>query len=147
MKNSDEVPVKKWAAIYLNEDFLNIFTQTHLKTVMVLHINHANEISPEVKQAVGYMQQAGIRLLNQSVLLAGINDSTLAQTALLKALFELDIQAYYLHQLDAVAGATHFAVDDETAREIHAEVSARLPGYLVPKLVKEVSGDKAKRPL
>lgn len=131
----------------ITEQLLDIFQASQLKTVMVLHINHAQEISPELKQAVHYLQQAGIRLLNQSVLLKGINDSTEAQTALLKALFELDIQAYYLHQLDKVQGASHFGIDDQQALSLYQTLEQSLPGFMLPRLVREIPSKKNKTAL
>lgn len=131
----------------ITESLLAIFQKTRLKTVMVLHINHAQEISPELAQAVDYLQQSGIRLLNQSVLLRNINDSVQAQTALLKALFEYDIQAYYLHQLDKVEGAGHFAVSDQQALSLYQALEQSLPGFMLPKLVREIPSEKHKTAL
>lgn len=131
----------------ITESFLDIFRQTRLKTVMVLHINHAQEISPELTQAVGFLHQAGIRLLNQSVLLRDINDNLETQTALLKALFTLDIQAYYLHQLDKVAGASHFGVSDKQALLLYQQLEQSLPGFMLPRLVREIPSKKNKTAL
>ena len=91
--------------------------------------------------------QAGAIVLNQAVLLRGVNDSVDALAALSERCFDAGVLPYYLHQLDRVAGAAHFEVADERARVLHAALVARLPGYLVPKLVREVAGDPAKRPL
>ena len=86
-------------------------------------------------------------LLNQSVLLRGVNDSTAALAGLSEALFAAGVLPYYLHALDRVTGAAHFEVDEQRARAIHAELGVLLPGYLVPRLVREQPGAPAKLPL
>lgn len=117
------------------------------QVILVIHANHANEIDTGVRQALTPFREAGITLLNQAVLLRGVNDSETALVALSEALFDAGVLPYYLHQLDPVQGAAHFAVDDARARELAAALRARLPGYLVPRLVRELAGDPAKRPL
>jgi EF-P beta-lysylation protein EpmB len=114
---------------------------------VVVHANHANEFDAAVDAAMARLRQAGATVLNQAVLLRGVNDSIAALAALSERCFDAGVLPYYLHQLDRVAGAAHFEVDDERARVLHAALVARLPGYLVPKLVREVAGDPAKRPL
>lgn len=131
----------------ITPDLLQALTNTRLKPVMVLHINHANEIDDELRAACQQIRQAGIWLLNQSVLLAGINDSPEALVALSEALFSADVQPYYLHQLDRVAGAAHFAVSDARARQLLAAAQRQLPGFLLPRLVREIAGEPAKTPL
>ncbi|QIB65886.1 EF-P beta-lysylation protein EpmB [Kineobactrum salinum] len=123
---------------------LETLSSSRLQTVMVVHSNHANEIDPQVAQAFARIRGAGITLLNQSVLLAGINDTAAALIALSERLFEAGALPYYLHLLDKVAGAAHFDVSEARARELHREIAARLPGYLLPKLVREVAGAPAK---
>jgi L-lysine 2,3-aminomutase len=86
-------------------------------------------------------------VLNQSVLLRGVNDDADALAALSDRLYAAGALPYYLHQLDRVAGAAHFEVDDARARSLHRDLQARLPGYLVPRLVREVPGEPAKTPL
>jgi EF-P beta-lysylation protein EpmB len=120
---------------------------TRLRTVVVLHANHANEIDREVAAACARLAGAGALLLNQSVLLRGVNDSADAQVALAEALAAAGVLPYYLHQLDRVAGAAHFAVPDAEAIALHAAAAERLPGYLVPRLVREVAGAPRKLPL
>lgn len=120
---------------------------TRLQPVMVLHANHANELDGEVASACRRLREAGIQLLNQAVLLRGINDTADAQSALSERLFALGVLPYYLHQLDRVAGATHFLVPEDEARELAAALAARLPGYLVPQLMREDAGAPAKTPL
>jgi EF-P beta-lysylation protein EpmB len=116
-------------------------------TVVVVHSNHAREIDASVQAALTALAGAGARLMNQSVLLRGVNDSVPALIELSERLFEAGVQPYYLHQLDRVAGAAHFEVDDATARALVAAVRTRLPGYLVPQLVRETAGATSKLPL
>lgn len=105
---------------------------------IVLHVNHANEIDLHVRKALGALRDTGATLLNQSVLLRGVNDSADALVNLGEALFAAGVLPYYLHLLDPVAGAAHFDVPEQEARELLNEVHARLSGYLVPKLVREI---------
>lgn len=114
---------------------------------VVLHANHANEFDEAVDLALGRLRQAGAMLLNQAVLLRGVNDSVDALAALSERGHQAGVLPYYLHQLDRVQGAAHFEVDDDRARALHAGLAARLSGYLVPRLVREVAGDTGKRPL
>jgi EF-P beta-lysylation protein EpmB len=115
--------------------------------VVVIHANHANEIDAGVARALGELRRAGATLLNQAVLLRGVNDDVAALADLSERLFEAGVLPYYLHQLDRVAGAAHFEVPEAESLTLHAALSARLPGYLVPRLVREVAGAPAKLPL
>lgn len=115
--------------------------------VVVIHANHANEFDPAVDAALACLRAAGATLLNQAVLLRGVNDTVDALAALSERGFAAGALPYYLHQLDRVAGAAHFEVSDDDALSLHAALIARMPGYLVPKLVREVAGDPGKRPL
>lgn len=117
-----------------------------LQRVVVVHANHAQEIrgAEGVRTALGLLRESGTTLLNQSVLLRGVNDSVAALTDLSEALFEHGVLPYYLHMLDPVRGAAHFDVPDEEARELVAQLALRLPGYLVPRLVREVPGAGSK---
>lgn len=115
--------------------------------VVVLHANHANEFDANVDAACSRLREAGATLLNQSVLLRGINDNADALAALSERMFAAGVLPYYLHQLDRVQGTAHFEVDDARARALVASVRRQLPGYLVPKLVREWAGDHSKRPL
>lgn len=117
-----------------------------LRPVLVLHVNHPRELSPELAAGLAPLRQAGVSLLNQSVLLNGVNDTPETLTALSLALFEAGILPYYLHLLDRVAGAAHFEVDGERARALQQELRRALPGYLVPRMVREVAGAAAKQP-
>jgi EF-P beta-lysylation protein EpmB len=131
----------------VDDAFLKWFTSLPLQKAVVVHVNHANEIDDEVVTAFAALQAAGATLFNQSVLLRDVNDSVDALANLSDALFAAKVIPYYLHLLDRVAGAAHFQVDDERARELHAALRARLPGYLVPRLVREDAGAPGKTPI
>ena len=119
---------------------------------VVVHVNHANEFDGKVDAALASLRETGaaskgIVLLNQAVLLRGVNDTVDALADLSERSFASGVLPYYLHQLDRVAGTAHFEVDDARARDLHAALAARLSGYLVPRLVREVAGDPGKRAL
>ncbi|HET8819696.1 MAG TPA: EF-P beta-lysylation protein EpmB [Xanthomonadaceae bacterium] len=114
---------------------------------VVLHVNHGNEFDTAVDAAIARLRSAGATLLNQAVLLRGVNDSVEALAHLSERGYAAGVLPYYLHQLDRVAGAAHFEVPDDEALAMHAALAARLSGYLVPRLVREVAGDPGKRPL
>jgi len=119
---------------------------------MVVHVNHANEFDAKVDAALASLRETGaaskgIVLLNQAVLLRGVNDTVDALADLSERSFASGVLPYYLHQLDRVAGTAHFEVEDARARGLHAALAARLSGYLVPRLVREVAGDPGKRAL
>jgi len=124
-----------------------ILARAPVPLVLVLHINHAREIDAKVAASIQSLHSDGALVLNQAVLLAGVNDSVKAQTDLAEALIKAQILPYYLHQLDPVAGAAHFQVDDAKATAIVAKLRATLPGYLIPRLVRETPGADAKTPL
>ncbi len=113
----------------------------------VLHFNHAAEIDSSVCGALEQLRQAGATLLNQSVLLRGVNDSFETQRDLCLALVDRQVLPYYLHQLDPVQGAMHFGVEDAHAKQIIDQLTHHLPGYAVPKLVREIAGEKSKHRL
>ncbi len=115
--------------------------------VMVLHANHAAEINTAVAEACTRLKQAGVGLFNQSVLLKGVNDTAAALEELSERLYASGVQPYYLHQLDKIQGAAHFAVDPAAAAALMDTVRRRLPGYLVPRLVREKAGAGYKLPL
>ncbi|MEM8564309.1 MAG: EF-P beta-lysylation protein EpmB, partial [Pseudomonadota bacterium] len=123
---------------------IEALTRPNLQTIMVVHSNHANEIDSTVDDAMKRLARAGITLLNQSVLLANINDQAKALIALSERLFYTGVLPYYLHLLDKVQGAAHFAVAEARALSLHREITQALPGYLVPKLVREIAGEKSK---
>jgi L-lysine 2,3-aminomutase len=115
--------------------------------VIVVHANHAQELDGPVRAALGTLKAAGAELLNQSVLLRGVNDSIDTLVDLSEALFDAGTLPYYLHMLDKVQGAGHFEVQDATARRLMDALNARLPGYLVPRLVREIPGMPGKIPV
>jgi EF-P beta-lysylation protein EpmB len=124
----------------VNDELLSWLTGTRLTPVMVIHANHAQELDNEVGAALRRLKEAGVLLLNQAVLLRGVNDTVDAQAALNLRLIDLGVTPYYLHQLDRVRGAAHFEVSIERGREIIAELRRRLPGYAVPQYVQEQPG-------
>lgn len=119
-------------------------TDSRLRPVVVLHINHPNEIDNQVRQAIGRLRDAGIHLLNQSVLLQGINNDAQVLAQLSEKLFDCGITPYYLHMLDPVQGAAHFSCSQKQALELYKQLQAALPGFLVPKLVREMAGERSK---
>lgn len=114
---------------------------------MVTHINHANEIDPPLRDSMARLKQAGVTLLNQSVLLRGVNNDADVLATLSNALFDAGILPYYIHVLDKVQGAAHFMVDDDEARQLMKGLLSRVSGYLVPRLTREVGGEPSKTPL
>lgn len=131
----------------VTSELIDALCGTRLPVVMVLHSNHANEFDAALGNAVLRLRQAGITLLNQTVLLRGVNDSLETLISLSETLGDHGILPYYLHVLDHVKGAQHFHVDDGAAMGLAAEMLARLPGFLVPRLVREVAGETSKTPL
>ncbi|WP_380182983.1 EF-P beta-lysylation protein EpmB [Kalamiella sp. sgz302252] len=121
--------------------------ESRLQMLLVTHINHAREIDHELREAMQQLKRAGVTLLNQSVLLRGINDDAATLAELSNALFDAGILPYYLHVLDKVQGAAHFYVDDERARKIMRELLSQVSGYMVPKLAREIGGEPSKTPL
>ena len=128
----------------VDQGLLKLLADTRLHTVMVTHCNHANEIDRSVHAALEAVAKTGTRLLNQSVLLKGINDSADRLEALSRALFSCGVLPYYLHLLDPVSGAAHFDVPASRGTEVIQELRQRLPGYLVPRLVREEPGETSK---
>ena len=128
----------------VDDELLAWLSGSRLQKVMVIHCNHANEIDGDVIAAMQRLRDAGVTLLNQSVLLRGINDSVAALAALSEALFAAGVLPYYLHALDKVQGVAHFDVDDAQGRSLISALKQQLPGYLVPRLVREIPGEAAK---
>lgn len=128
----------------ITADLIRALTMTRLRIIMVVHSNHANEVDVSVKQALKKLQAKNILLYNQAVLLKGINDNVDALVALNTQLFNCGVQPYYLHLLDKVPGVMHFEVPEKTAKELYAALQEKLPGYLVPRLVREIAGETAK---
>jgi len=143
----DEIPHLKRLRIHtrfpivvperINDACLKWLTKTRLQLAIVLHVNHANELEDSVEQAILKLRNHNILLFNQSVLLKGVNDTAEALVALSEALFSYGIIPYYLHLLDPVSGASHFEVDESSAKLLMQEIQKNLPGYLVPRLVRE----------
>ena len=128
----------------VDEALLGWLSRTRLQKVVVLHVNHANEIDAAVEASINRLRGAGATLLNQSVLLRNVNDSSAALTALSERLFACGVLPYYLHLLDRVQGAGHFEVNEKKAIKLMGELAATLPGYLVPRLAREQPGAPAK---
>ncbi|XQW86916.1 EF-P beta-lysylation protein EpmB [Thalassotalea piscium] len=128
-------------------DLVNMLTHTRLKATMVLHINHPNEIDLPFITAINQLTTARIPLFCQSVLLKGVNDSAEVLCQLSEQLFDNGIQPYYLHMFDKVQGAAHFEIEEERAIHIVKQMMATLPGFLMPKLVREMPGEANKTPI
>jgi EF-P beta-lysylation protein EpmB len=128
-------------------EFSAWFTATRLRPVLAVHCNHPQEINDEVRVALQSLKNAGICLLNQTVLLKGVNDAAAVLVELSDRLFTAGVMPYYLHVLDRVQGAQHFDISEERAKQLAAEMARQLPGYLVPKLVREIPGATAKMPV
>ena len=128
----------------IDDGLLNILAVTRLQVYFVIHCNHANELDADIFEALKKVQRLGIPVLSQTVLLKGVND----QVSILKDLFETlsnnGIIPYYLHQLDRVRGAAHFEVDEAIGRQLIAGLSKLLPGYAIPKYVREIPGEPSK---
>jgi len=128
-------------------ELLAWMTRSRLTPVLVVHCNHPNELADDVLRALESIRSAGITLLNQSVLLRGVNDRAEVLSELSIKLFDAGVLPYYLHLLDRVQGAAHFDVPEQEARFIHQRLRECLPGYLVPRMVREQAGAAAKVPL
>ena len=131
----------------VNDELLAWLTGTRLTPIVVVHVNHPAEIDDAVAAALGRLIDAGVPLLNQAVLLRGVNDDAEVLAELCERLIDLRVLPYYLHQLDRVAGAAHFEVPIERGRQLIAELQRRLPGYAVPRYVQEIAGRDHKVPL
>ncbi len=131
----------------IDEEFIAWLAELPWPVTMVVHANHANEFDAQVDHAMKALRAANVTLLNQAVLLKGINDSVDALRNLSERGFEAGVLPYYLHVLDKVQGAGHFAITDEQAIALHQELATQLSGYLVPKLVREIQGHSGKTPI
>lgn len=129
------------------DELVEWVTQSQLPIYFVMHFNHANEVCQAVTHAMRRLNSAGATLLNQAVLLRGVNDTLEAQIELCKRLLDIRVLPYYLHQLDRVQGTLHFEVPTSTGKEIAAKLRDHLPGYGVPRYVQEIAGDASKTPL
>ncbi|MBL4661604.1 MAG: EF-P beta-lysylation protein EpmB [Alcanivoracaceae bacterium] len=131
----------------ITDNFIQWLEEISLKKVMVLHCNHAQELDNSLRQTIKLIAKTGTLLLNQSVLLKNINDKSQILADLSHRLFEFGILPYYLNQLDKANGTQHFSITNTRAKSIHKQLLQSLPGYLVPKLVEEISGKKHKSPI
>jgi L-lysine 2,3-aminomutase len=130
----------------ISAEWLEILQASRLQKVLVIHANHPQELDDSVHEALTRLAKAGVLLLNQSVLLAGVNDDASVLAQLSRQLLAFGVLPYYLHLLDKVAGAAHFAVPDEKAQLIQQTLMQTLPGYLVPRMVREIAGALSKTP-
>jgi EF-P beta-lysylation protein EpmB len=128
----------------VTDELLTWLCGTRLTPIMVIHSNHPAEIDSSVAVALSRLVEAGIPVLNQAVLLRGVNDDVAMLADLCERLVNLRVMPYYLHQLDRVGGAAHFEVPIERGREIVAQLQSRLPGYAVPRYVQEIAGEEHK---
>lgn len=132
----------------ITDGLVGIFQSSRLQSVMVLHSNHPRELDGEVQRAMLRLRkESPVVLLNQSVLLRGVNDCAETLTGLSLRLLDCGVLPYYLHQLDPVAGASHFFVPPEVGLRLVEAMREALPGYLVPRYVQEVPGEASKTPL
>lgn len=131
----------------LTSALLDTLTGSRLQPILVLHANHARELDNRLAQRLDPWRRSPVTLLNQTVLLRGVNAESAALAALSERLFAICVLPYYLHQTDAVAGTAHFTVTDGEAKVLYREIQGLLPGFLVPRLVREVPGDVSKRGL
>lgn len=157
IKDLEQIPHLKWLRFHsrmpiviperITKEFIQLLQSSRLSCVMVVHANHANEIDEAVGEGLKRLREAQIPVLNQSVLLRGVNDEVATLINLSERLFSYGVQPYYLHLLDKVAGAQHFEVPLERAQQLYQTLLEKLPGYLVPKLVKEQAGALSKIPI
>jgi len=131
----------------VTDDLIDWLKQLPWPAVVVVHANHANEFNADVAQALAQLRRSGAHLLNQAVLLAGVNDSSAALSKLMRRAFEAGALPYYLHLLDPVSGAQRFETDSDSALKIIDTLRRDLSGYLVPRLVREVAGEPYKLPV
>jgi len=131
----------------LTDALIARLAQSRLKVVLVIHANHQQELDTEVALVLNKARQAGLHLPNQAVLLKGVNDTLSDQVALSERLFELGVLPYYLHLLDPVVGAHHFDIPLQQAQQLHHDMQLALPGFLVPKLVRELAEHGSKTPI
>lgn len=128
----------------ITETLVTRLASSRLQVLLVNHINHAQEISHDFRLAMTTLRLAGVTLLNQSVLLRGVNDNANTLADLSRALFDAGVLPYYLHVLDKVQGAAHFMVEDDVARGLMRELLTLVSGYMVPKLTREIGGEPSK---
>jgi L-lysine 2,3-aminomutase len=154
LQQLERVPHLKWLRFHtrlpvvipsrIDASLLQLFSHSRFRITMVIHANHANELTPIEADTLRALSDTGVTLLNQSVLLKGVNDDADTLTALSKSLYEVSVLPYYLHLLDPVRGAMHFEVSRNRATALLAQLQTRLPGFLVPRLVQEIPGADSK---
>lgn len=154
LRTLETIPHIEWLRIHtrmpvvlpsrIDAGLIALLKQLRFRTTLVIHANHANEMMADEFEALRQLASCGITLLNQSVLLEGVNDSTSALVALSRKLYQAGVLPYYLHMLDPVQGAMHFDVPGDRAVALLESVRASLPGYLVPRLVREIPGEASK---
>ena len=154
LKTIEQVPTVKRLRIHtrlpvvipqrVDAGLLDCLGNTRLDSVLVTHSNHPRELDGLFDQAMAALRQAGVHLLNQAVLLRGVNDTAEILTNLSERLFQAGVLPYYLHLLDPVAGAHHFDVPEQEARQLMCALHRHLPGFLIPRLVREISGKSGK---
>lgn len=157
IRQLEQIPHLRWLRVHtrmpvvlpsrVTSALIEALTKNRFRQTLVVHVNHPHEIDEHAGRALETLHHAGIQLLNQSVLLRGVNDNADILSGLSVRLYTHHVLPYYLHRLDPVAGAAHFEVDDETAKAILHQLSATLPGYLVPRLVREIEGAPGKSSL
>lgn len=150
----ETIPHIKWLRLHtrlpvvlpsrINHSLIEWMKKSRFRITVVIHVNHANELTRTEEQALWKLREIGVTLLNQSVLLKDVNDNTTVMVDLSRKLHDLGVRPYYLHLLDKVQGAAHFDVDESRACKIVDSMQAQLPGFLVPKLVREESGTSSK---
>jgi EF-P beta-lysylation protein EpmB len=128
----------------ITSQFIRWCHTSRFKIILVNHCNHPQELNDDVAHAMEALRNVGVTVLNQTVLLKGVNDNAHVLIELSEALFASRILPYYLHMLDKVQGAAHFDVKPQIARDLHWQMTQQLPGFLVPKLVCEYPGAPAK---
>lgn len=128
----------------IDDNFIAILNQNSKNIIMVIHANHANEIDATVSQACNKLRDINVHVLNQAVLLKGVNNNLTDLENLSHALFSAGVLPYYLNLLDKVAGSAHFEVKKDEAIHIYEQLKTRLPGYLVPRLVQDISDRQSK---
>lgn len=131
----------------VTEALIRLLQSLRVQPVFVIHSNHANELTGDCAEAVKRLGRSGFPVLNQAVLLKGINDTVEAQEQLSRRLMQLGVIPYYLHQLDRVSGSSHFEVPESLGLDIHRRLRELLPGYGVPRYVQEIPGRKSKTEL
>ncbi|MEB3754064.1 EF-P beta-lysylation protein EpmB [Acinetobacter sp. MD2(2019)] len=157
IKRLESVPQVKFLRIHtrvpivtpsrIDDEFITLLKNCRLQCIVVVHSNHAKELDPYTIDQLKNLTKHQITVLNQAVFLKGVNDCAEILADLSYRLFEANVMPYYLHVLDKVKGAQHFDLDSAQINQIYTELLAKLPGYLVPKLVREIAGEKNKTPL